>query len=67
MEKQAGTPHAPTTPDSDGLVAPVEKPNATGETAAADGSPEGGKTHEFNEQTNYVPKRTIITVGNLGP
>jgi hypothetical protein len=27
----------------------------------------GGKKHEFNEQTNYVPVRTIITVLSLGP
>jgi hypothetical protein len=26
------------------------------------GGSENGKTHQFNEQTNYVPKRAIITV-----
>lgn len=25
-------------------------------------SGENEKTHEFNEQTNYVPKRAIVTV-----
>ncbi|KAF5673428.1 tetracycline efflux transporter [Fusarium heterosporum] len=28
---------------------------------SVDGGPKG-KTHEFNEQTNYVPKRAIITI-----
>ncbi|CEF74216.1 hypothetical protein FGSG_01997 [Fusarium graminearum PH-1] len=28
---------------------------------AVDGGPEDGKTHQFNEQTNYVPQRAIIT------
>lgn len=28
-------------------------------------SGENEKTHEFNEQTNYVPKRAIITVGPI--
>lgn len=40
---------------------PVGKPTST-ETIVADKSSEDGKTHEFNEQTNYVPKKTIITV-----
>lgn len=31
--------------------------------SAGDGNPDSGKTHHFNEQTNYVPKSTIITVG----
>lgn len=31
-------------------------------TIAADGGSDDGKTHQFNEQTNYVPKRAIITV-----
>lgn len=31
-------------------------------TAGADEGSDDGKTHEFNEQTNYVPKRAIITV-----
>ncbi|KAF5239453.1 hypothetical protein FAUST_4936 [Fusarium austroamericanum] len=29
---------------------------------AVDGGPEDGKTHQFNEQTNYVPQRAIITI-----
>lgn len=36
--------------------------------SASSGSDDGrasekAKVHQFNEQTNYVPKRTIITVG----
>ena len=31
-------------------------------TIVVDGGSENGKTHQFNEQTNYVPKRAIITV-----
>ena len=45
-----------------GLMAAAEKPGATG-SVSADGATSDGKVHEFNEQTNYVPKRTIITVG----
>lgn len=32
------------------------------ESVADDKLPKDGKPFEFNEQTNYVPKRTIITV-----
>lgn len=31
-------------------------------TIVVNGGSEDGKTHQFNEQTNYVPKRAIITV-----
>jgi len=31
-------------------------------TIVVDGGSDNGKTHQFNEQTNYVPKRAIITV-----
>ncbi|UPL02231.1 hypothetical protein LCI18_013165 [Fusarium solani-melongenae] len=31
-------------------------------TIVVDGSSDDGKTHQFNEQTNYVPKRAIITI-----
>lgn len=31
----------------------------------ADSSSIDGKVYQFNEQTNYVPKSTIITVGYL--
>ncbi|KAI8656813.1 MFS domain-containing protein [Fusarium sp. Ph1] len=31
-------------------------------TIAVDGGSDDGKTHQFNEQTNYVPKRAIITI-----
>jgi hypothetical protein len=31
-------------------------------TIVVEGESENGKTHQFNEQTNYVPKRAIITV-----
>lgn len=34
---------------------------------AVDGGPEDGKTHQFNEQTNYVPQRAIITVSYYKP
>lgn len=30
--------------------------------ASSDSDGEVAKVHQFNEQTNYVPKRTIITV-----
>ncbi|KAK3290228.1 major facilitator superfamily domain-containing protein [Chaetomium fimeti] len=41
----------------DGVLGPAEKPNATSKT-----SNDTTGAHEFNEQTNYVPKRTIITI-----
>ncbi|KAH7246911.1 major facilitator superfamily domain-containing protein [Fusarium solani] len=31
-------------------------------TIVVDGGSDDGKTHQFNEQTNYVPKRAIITI-----
>ncbi|RBR11660.1 uncharacterized protein FIESC28_08887 [Fusarium coffeatum] len=31
-------------------------------TIVVDGGSENGKAHQFNEQTNYVPKRAIITI-----
>ncbi|RSM02273.1 hypothetical protein CDV31_010993 [Fusarium ambrosium] len=31
-------------------------------TIVVEGGSEDGKTHQFNEQTNYVPKRAIITI-----
>jgi hypothetical protein len=34
-------------------------------TIVVDGGSDDGKTHQFNEQTNYVPKRAIITVRYL--
>lgn len=40
---------------------PGEKPSSA-ETIVADKPFQDGKVHEFNEQTNYVPKKTIITV-----
>jgi hypothetical protein len=33
-------------------------------TIAVDGKSDNEKAHEFDEQTNYVPKRAIITVGH---
>ncbi|KAJ4216672.1 hypothetical protein NW759_009243 [Fusarium solani] len=31
-------------------------------TIVVDGGSDDGKTHQFNEQTNYVPRRAIITI-----
>jgi hypothetical protein len=33
-------------------------------TIAVDGKSDNEKAHEFDEQTNYVPKRAIITVSH---
>lgn len=59
MDKETSTPHGPPTPD--GVLGLAEKPNGA-ETTAASKTSDESKVHEFNEQTNYVPKRTIITV-----
>lgn len=50
MDKETNTP--------DEVLGSAEKSmNVTSKTSNDD-----TKAHEFNEQTNYVPKRTIITV-----
>ncbi|KYK60052.1 MFS general substrate transporter [Drechmeria coniospora] len=36
--------------------------SSTAQHVRAGSDSDGGKVHEFNEQTNYVPKRTIITI-----
>lgn len=36
-------------------------------TAESDGSKGGPNVHVFNEQTNYVPRSTIITVSPQNP
>lgn len=63
MDKEANNGHAPPPAVEDGPGA-TEKPGSP-EGVATDKSSAEGKVHEFNEQTNYVPKRTIITVRPL--
>lgn len=63
MDKEANAGHETRT---DGLMGTTEKPGSP-EAVATDKSSAEGKVHEFNEQTNYVPKRTIITVRCLYP
>lgn len=58
MEKDANNGDAPPTA---GVLGTPEAPG-TPDGVATDKSSAEGKVHEFNEQTNYVPKRTIITV-----
>lgn len=48
MDKETNTP--------DEVLGSAEESNVTSKTS------NDTKAHEFNEQTNYVPKRTIITV-----
>lgn len=62
MDKETTTALGPPTPD--GILGPAEKASAADAITASKTSDES-KVHEFNEQTNYVPKRTIITVGCL--
>lgn len=50
MDKETNTP-------DEVVVGSAEECNVTSKTS------NDTKAHEFNEQTNYVPKRTIITVG----
>lgn len=57
--KEANTSSEPQTPE--GVFGPTEEPGAT-EAVATSKTCSDSKVHEFNEQTNYVPKRTIITV-----
>jgi len=62
MEKQMKGPSGPLVhdaPTSNG-VDDAPAPSVTGDS----NSETSGKSHEFNEQTNYVPKRTIITVSS---
>lgn len=49
------------TPASDNGLVMSRDPGSTND-IAVDGGFEDGKTHQFNEQTNYVPPRAIITV-----
>lgn len=63
MDKEATTGGAPPT---DGVLGASEKPGSP-VGVATDKSSAQDKVHEFNEQTNYVPKRTIITVRHLHP
>lgn len=44
-------------------MAPALPANEGSESSSgSDTQSDSGKVHQFNEQTNYVPKRTIITV-----
>ncbi|SPO01904.1 related to tetracycline efflux protein (otrb) [Cephalotrichum gorgonifer] len=45
-----------------GLAGMSEKPSSAENSVTADESPTETKVHEFNEQTNYVPKKKIITI-----
>ncbi|KAM0554377.1 hypothetical protein ACHAO7_003514 [Fusarium culmorum] len=49
------------TPASDNSLVMSRDPGSTND-IAVDGGFEDGKTHQFNEQTNYVPQRAIITI-----
>jgi hypothetical protein len=62
LGKDADNGNEPQNPGLQGGL--TEKPGST-ETIATEQTPEDGKAHEFNEQTNYVPKKTIITVSPL--
>lgn len=46
--------------DADAVVAPTRP--ATGNVSEHTSSDSDGAATKFNEQTNYVPRRTIITV-----
>ncbi|KAJ6446504.1 MFS drug transporter [Purpureocillium lavendulum] len=61
MEKDAKGPEGPLVSNVlhvhdavDSAAAPADSGDSNSESS--------GKAHEFNEQTNYVPKRTIITI-----
>lgn len=46
----------------------ADQPNPSNSSATIDTDGESKPSvHVFNEQTNYVPKSTIITVGNRNP
>lgn len=47
--------------DPTATMATSRDPEST-KTIAVDGKSNSEKVHEFSEQTNYVPKRAIITV-----
>lgn len=61
MEKGANSAQGPLVPNDAGA-----DPGAA-QNVGADSSSESGKAHQFNEQTNYVPVRTIITVPTSPP
>ncbi|KZZ97611.1 MFS general substrate transporter [Moelleriella libera RCEF 2490] len=56
MEKLPGQAQEP-------IMAPALPANEGSESSSgSDTQSDSGKVHQFNEQTNYVPKRTIITI-----
>ncbi|POR31178.1 Uncharacterized protein TPAR_08614 [Tolypocladium paradoxum] len=54
MEKEATT--------AQGQLVPNDMSADSSQNVGADSNSENSKAHQFNEQTNYVPKRTIITI-----
>lgn len=55
MDKQDSAAPAP-------LVTSGMSAGSSTQNASVDSGSEKGQVHQFNEQTSYVPKRTIITI-----
>lgn len=61
MEKDSSKAQEP------GVVVNATANVSSGASASSNSDVDASKTHQFNEQTNYVPKSTIITVSQLLP
>lgn len=59
MEKDTGKAQGP------GVVVNATANISSDAAASSDSDVDTSKVHQFTEQTNYVPKRTIITVSQL--